>query len=94
MHNLLLVLALSLCLAGAALAQSPRDVYEINPKECGINHGGGRNRKSKYKRFLDSETADQRNWGWLVLLSGPGRRSTSGFLINSQWVLTRAKFAK
>jgi hypothetical protein len=57
------------------------------------------------KRYLSATLSDQRDWGWMVLLDSSSltkkaNRSFasdytfSGSLINSQWVLTRAKNAE
>jgi hypothetical protein len=98
---MLLVLALCLCLTSPALAgggynqrRVPKnDAQLINPKECGINRYSQKTR-SVYKRYVSGDTPDQRNWGWEAVITDKNRQSTSGTLINTRWILTRAKFAK
>jgi hypothetical protein len=88
--SFLLILALSLCLRSAALAQSANDTKIVNPKECGkINSVAAA--QGRRKRFLSSTLVkNQRDWGWLVYLDGE-KSDKTGNLINSQWVLTNAK---
>jgi hypothetical protein len=57
------------------------------------------------KRYLSATIPDQRDWGWMVLLDSTpllkkinktamSDYTFSGSLINSRWVLTRAKNAE
>jgi hypothetical protein len=64
---------------------STDDSKQINPEGCGRRN----NENSSLKRFLSAKRSNQKDFGWLVLLSGK-EGVTSGNLINSQWVLTRA----
>ncbi len=59
----------------------------INPKECGQVYHSMRG-----KRFISGAVSNQRDWAWQVCIFDSGMRATGGSLINSQWVLTRAKF--
>jgi hypothetical protein len=66
------------------------DSQQINPENCGLRNN---ETSSLRKRFLSSTRSNQRDFGWLVLLSCPNG-VMSGNLINSQWVLTRARFSQ
>jgi hypothetical protein len=67
--------------------ESNEDAKHINPDECGVRSN---KTSSLRKRFTSSKRANQNDFGWMVLLQGPDGVVT-GSLINSQWVLTRAR---
>ncbi len=76
--------------AGLHVVSAIVDAKRVNPEICGRRNN---ETSSLRKRFLSSTRSNQKDFGWLVLLLGPNG-VMSGNLINSQWVLTCAKFAE
>jgi secreted trypsin-like serine protease len=71
------------------------DAQRINPAECGqlyVPTSSAAGDRNVERRFLSGKRANQREWNWQVCLLTDEMKATSGTLINSQWVLTRAKF--
>jgi hypothetical protein len=62
-----------------------------NPKECGRGFSGA---KSLRRRFISGVESNQKDWAWQVCIFNSEMKTTGGSLINSQWVLTRAKFLR
>jgi hypothetical protein len=86
MKGLFAFICMALSLSSAALAQSRKDAFNVNPEECGLS-------SSRANRLVSSKNASANSWPWDVLIYRKYNASTSyyssGSLINSQWVLTR-----
>ncbi len=82
---------------GAVTGQLEEDPRQINPDVCGLTAQKVRikleessSSSERKKRLVNSSVADQREWGWQVMLFSQEGLITCGSLINSQWVLSYA----
>jgi hypothetical protein len=92
MQDKVLVILLIVCSSSTSRVSSlTDDSTRINPEGCGLRY---KDIQSREERFLSNKRSYQKDWGWHVLVSDKDGFSISGSLINSQWVLTTAKFAK
>ncbi len=92
--SLNLVLAALFLTLSLVCGQEEEDARSINPNVCGLTAKKAKMGLQREKRFASSQVAgDQREWGWLVLTVSE-KSTSSGSLINSQWVLSRAYKSK
>jgi hypothetical protein len=93
--SLNLVLAALFLTLSLVCGQEEEDAQSINPDVCGLTAKKAKIVLQREKRHASSQVAgDQREWGWLVLTVTEDGFASSGSLINSQWVLSRALFSK
>jgi hypothetical protein len=85
----LLVFAVFVVLFYGILAREADDSTEINPAECGLSFKQANRLSDKTRRFTSGFVADQREFGWHVLVLEKSFYR-SGSLVNSQWVLSEA----
>ncbi len=67
------------------------DSRSINPDGCGLRY---KDMQSRTERFLSNKRSNQKDWAWLAILVDKDNLSNGGSLINSQWIMTSARFAE
>jgi hypothetical protein len=85
---------LYMCVLSVTLGEEGHDPSSINPEGCGqVDEAENTDEaeSGRLRRYLSStQVAEPEQWPWHVAIVDESGSSSSGSLINSQWVLTSA----